>query len=234
MDRCSCVGVGKDPGWNSVIWNVHNWHPGETWSQEHLQVSSEPWETQKLLSKWESVDLFLHCSCGPAVGWQQRPGRNRKRQIQGSGRGPWTVSCLSVHCDIPLLILGSPMEARKVPVCGFLQSVGFLTLRGVLCGGACAGTRSSKKPSRWRLSQIDEEAFTILRSSDWNRQGSRGEHKRISEGWSVYEQTKLSKINGPERSEWPDSHTRTRWGGFENLLYIETNWGGRSSAGHEP
>ena len=48
MDRCSCVRVGKDPGRNSVWWNVRIWHPGENWSQEHLQVSSEPWETQTL------------------------------------------------------------------------------------------------------------------------------------------------------------------------------------------
>ena len=76
-----------------------------------------------------------------------------------------------------------------------------------------------------------EEAFTIWRLK---QAGQQGRAQGISEGWSVYVQTKLSKINGPERSEWPDSHNRTRPGGFENLLYIETNWGGRSSTEHEP
>ena len=48
MHRCSCLGVGKDPGRNSVTWNVRSWHPGEDWSQEHQQAFSEQWETQKL------------------------------------------------------------------------------------------------------------------------------------------------------------------------------------------
>ena len=48
MDRCSCFGVRKDPGLNSVAWNVHTWHSRENGSQEYPQVSSEPWEISRI------------------------------------------------------------------------------------------------------------------------------------------------------------------------------------------
>ena len=35
------------------------------------------------------------------------------------------------------------------------------------------------------------------------------------EGWSMRAPTNVSKTNDPGRSDWPDSHTRTRGGGFE-------------------
>ena len=70
--------MGKDPGRNSITWNVHTWHSGESWSQEYRWISYEHWETQWLSSEWK---------CNLMHG----PFRNLKRQIQGRGRGQRTT-----------------------------------------------------------------------------------------------------------------------------------------------
>ena len=75
MDIRSWVGVGKigRDSAQCVECNVHNWHPGEKWFEEHGQTSAEVWEIHKLLSKLKSVDLFWHRLCGPAVGRDIKP-----------------------------------------------------------------------------------------------------------------------------------------------------------------
>ena len=60
------------------------------------KMLSKPWEIQKLSSIWKSLDLFLHYPCGPAVGWQRRPGKNHERQIHGSWRGLRTAWCYGI------------------------------------------------------------------------------------------------------------------------------------------
>ena len=42
--------------------------------------------------------------------------------------------------------------------------------------------------------------------------------------------TKVSKTNDPERTEWPDSHTRLEEEALRNDWTIETNRGGRKTA----
>ena len=160
LDSCSCVGVGKDPGRNSV---AHIWHPGETRSQEHRQAFSEQWETQTLSSKWESVDLLRPCR--PAVGWQRRPGRNSRRQIQGSWRGPRTAQCYRIPASplAPLRYIAADswftlggMEGsyeQISPNCHILVR----TLASWLClaGGLVLQFGSRKRPGRdtaWQMS----------------------------------------------------------------------------------
>ena len=81
------------------------WHARENWSQGYRQVSAEPWNTQRLLSKWNSMDLFWHRLCGPAVGLQRRPGRNstrRKGPAKGQMRSNTCQSTAKYHsCSSP-------------------------------------------------------------------------------------------------------------------------------------
>ena len=61
--------------------------------------------------------------------WDDSPGedlveiaRSKFVEAEGARERPDAIEYLSVHCDISLLILGSPSEAQKVPVRGFLQT----------------------------------------------------------------------------------------------------------------
>ena len=97
------------------------------------------------------------------VGWQRRPGRNRKIQSHGSRRGPQTARCNQIPvCTLRYITAGPRFRitfggkkgscARKCRhklefLVWTLATVGFLTLRGVLFGGACEAMRSLKKPS---------------------------------------------------------------------------------------
>ena len=76
------------------------------------KVFSKPWEIQKLSNIWKSVDLFLHCPCGPAVGWHRRPGKTTREKFmeaEGACERPDAMEYLSVYCNILLQILGSPV-----------------------------------------------------------------------------------------------------------------------------
>ena len=72
------------------------------------KVFSKPWEIQKLSSIWKSLDLFLHYPCGPAVGWQRRPGKNHERQIHGSWRGLRTAWCYGIPVCLLQYIAADP------------------------------------------------------------------------------------------------------------------------------
>ena len=123
MDRSSCVGLRRRSGKRStgrysVAWNEHTWHAGENWSQEYRQIFAEPWETQRLSSMGNSVDLFRHRPRGPGVGWQRRPGRNSKRKIQGSGRGQRTARCDRIPVSPPRFIAADLGERGRLRVGG--------------------------------------------------------------------------------------------------------------------
>ena len=87
-----------------------------------------------------------------------------------------------MHCDISPLPVGSPSEAQKVPVTnpvrGFLQAAHanwnsralwerwLPGLLGVLCGGACATTKSSRKLwMSYSLTRIINSLFCLKCSS---------------------------------------------------------------------
>ena len=57
---------------------------GENGSKEYQQFSSNPWENQRLSSKWKSVNLLLHWLCGGDRNCQRRPGPHPERHIHGS------------------------------------------------------------------------------------------------------------------------------------------------------
>ena len=59
MDRCSCFGVGKDPGWNSVTWNIHTWHSRQNWSQGYQQISAT---ARPLLNGWWNIEFILRAT----------------------------------------------------------------------------------------------------------------------------------------------------------------------------
>ena len=61
--------------------------------------------------------------------WDDSPGkdlveiaRSKFKEAEWARERPDAIEYLSVHCDISLLILGSPSEAQNVPVRGFLQT----------------------------------------------------------------------------------------------------------------
>ena len=86
---------------------------------------------------------------------------------------------------------------------------------------AVSGISKTNGPESVRLAWADlhkinstllgEEAFKNNRRLKEAGKEARG----VFKGWSVRAPTQVSKINGPERSEWPDSHSRTRGGDFE-------------------
>ena len=97
-------------------------------SQAYKKSSAEPWETERLSSMWNSMDLFRHrlCELSPR---NDSPGedlveiaRSKFKEAEGARERPDAIEYLSVHCDMSLLILGSPSEAQKVPVRGFHQT----------------------------------------------------------------------------------------------------------------
>ena len=92
--------------------------------------------------------------------------RSKFKEAEGARERPDAIEYLSVHCDISLLILGSPSEAQKVPLRGFLQTANttwkslwerwlpdfaWRPVRGGLCGNldfqkALAEIRLDKSP----------------------------------------------------------------------------------------
>ena len=129
------------------------------------QKKTDPGNTYKFLlshSKWNSVDLFLNRLCGPAA-YQQRDDSKDLVEIAREGRGQLTARCnripvmtLQYMAADPLFSFGGKKRscARISPNCQVVPTqtgilcgkVGFLTLHGFLCGGACAAMRSSKMP----------------------------------------------------------------------------------------
>ena len=95
-------------------------------------MSAEPWETQLLSSKWNSVDLSCNVRVDPP--WDHTViiitaklveiARGKFKEAEGARKWPDAIEYLSVHCDISPLILGTPSEAQveKVPARGFLRT----------------------------------------------------------------------------------------------------------------
>ena len=172
MDRCSCVGVGKDAGQNSLTWNVHDWHLGENWFQEHQQISSELWETQLLSTKFLVHGSAWTFSCTVSVDqlWDDSEDLVvNKRQIQGSRKGPQTAQCNWIPISPLLYIVADPLFtfAGKKGSCVLIspncqQKLEFPaeTLAPWLCVASCvrrscAGMRISKKPwLRWHIFKL--------------------------------------------------------------------------------
>ena len=186
MDRCS------SSEWEKIwmyLFDTHC-HPGENWSQEHQQVSSEPWETQKLLSKWKRVDLFLHRLCRPAVRWQRRPSRNLERQIHGRGRGPRTarrnrISVCPLRCIAagPLFTFRGKKGscARISPNCPHKLELPVKTLASLLCVGFCEGGLCGHEEFEKALAEIQHDIYRTFTmeprswsSMDWNASPRRG------------------------------------------------------------
>jgi len=109
--------------------------------------------------------------------------RSKFKEAEGARERPDAIEYLSVHCDISLLILGSPSEAQKVPLRGFLQTANttwkslwerwLLTLLGVRCEGACAAIWISKKPwPRYGLTNLHGSRCSSRASSGGTTQSA--------------------------------------------------------------
>ena len=140
--RCTCISVGKDPEQNLEF--LYTKCTDSTPRINKLTSTGFFWavRTQELLSKWESVDLFLHCLCGPqwlgpawAMLWQWRPGTNSKRLR--SRRGPQKARCNRIPA-CPLLYIAAGPCAQISPNCQHKLEFLVGTLASWLCVVSCA------------------------------------------------------------------------------------------------
>ena len=82
MERCRCVGMGKDPGRNSVTWNVHTWHSGENWSLGYLGSETGKCK-QTFKNKWSRAIGVA----GVAHEKSRRRLRKRTRRMKPAADG---------------------------------------------------------------------------------------------------------------------------------------------------
>ena len=97
---------------------------------------SDPTNTNRFLLSYGKLSGFRVCGTAWTFSgttrvdptWDDSPGeylveisRSKFKEAEGARERPVAIEYLSVHCDILLLILGSPSEAQNVPVRGFLK-----------------------------------------------------------------------------------------------------------------
>ena len=98
---------------------------------------SDPTNTNRFLLSYGKLSFFRVCGRAWTFSgtvrvdspWDDSPGedlveiaRSKFVEAEGARERPDAIEYLSVHCDLSPLILGSPSEAQKVPVRGFLQT----------------------------------------------------------------------------------------------------------------
>ena len=125
MDRCSCVGVGKDPC--GIL--LHETYMLDT------QEKTDTRDTYRFLLSHGKLSSFRVSGAAWTFSstvrvdppWDDNQdlveiARGKFKEAEGARERPDAIEYLSVHCDILPLIHCSPSEAQNVPVRGFLQT----------------------------------------------------------------------------------------------------------------
>ena len=130
MDRSSCIGVGKDPGRHCGI-PLYERYIFDT------KEKSDPRNTNRFMLSYGKLSGFRVSGTAWTFSgtvrmyspWDDSPGedlieiaRSKFVEAEEASKRPDAIEYLSVHCDLSQLILGSPSEAQKVPLRGFLQT----------------------------------------------------------------------------------------------------------------
>ena len=99
--------------------------------------------------------------------------------MEGASKRPNAIEYLSVHCNLSQLVLGSPLEIMKVPVCRFLQPV--KSNWNPLCG-------------RW-LSDFGwrQARGSLCSNEDFEKALAKMQHSRFSMAWTALPMLRRNK-----------------------------------------